>query len=128
MPKRKKDFDYYKKKIETGQYISAGVFKRSMGRASIPATQKKELIELIEKSVADDDTSKKEAKKKKRTVRSGTDTNGAGESRIATLVKLMINGSRKDVLRLVAKSVDEGKTLPELHEELKEISKVLPSH
>jgi hypothetical protein len=48
--------------------------------------------------------------------------NGNGENRVVTLFKLVSHRDMGPLLmRLSAKSIDEGKTLPELHEEISEL-------
>lgn len=106
-------------KVQSGKYSSVTNANRALGQIKLSNQDRAR----VRQAIAEKFGGKKATNGKKH--KNGADPNGAGESRLTTLIKIMQSQSRANVIRLVAKSIDEGKTLPELHDELTELNAII---
>lgn len=143
---RERTFNMIKGKIEAGSYETPKRARRAIEAASIGFTQRAQLVRIwmgkygrngtkVQDGQPMNDaanghtrTTKRRTGPKTRARGYGGDVNGSGEPRSVTLVRLLHHNETGEYFtRFIAKCMDEGRTLPEVHDEIQALKEVLVS-
>jgi hypothetical protein len=111
-------------KIKNDGYARACDAHRALYHTAFNETIRRRLHKIIDVHFE----AKQGTKKQREVGKRGTgDVNGNGESLMVTMLRIIKHVEvRNLVMRLHAKAIDEGKTLPDLHADMKSILQVLP--